>query len=201
MGLQEMLAWVPPGSQDEALLRQIDMDAAARARRHHHGRQRPLGGASATCRASRATAPASPSVRDVVETSARLGIEVLTLYAFSVENWKRPAAEVGTLMTAAEALPADGARHAACSNDIRFQVIGRTDDLARGRPGGTRRGRSSGRPATRGMLFNIALNYGGRAEIVDAARRAIAGGLRPDDLDEESFAGCSTRPGSPIPTC
>jgi undecaprenyl diphosphate synthase len=53
---------------------------------------------SGICRASKATAPGIESVRDVVETSARLGIGVLTLYAFSVENWKRPRAEVNTLM-------------------------------------------------------------------------------------------------------
>ena len=91
MGLDQLLAWLPPGLPDEALARQVNSERLPRARRDHHGRQRPLGGRSATCRASRGTAPASTSVRDVVETSARLGIEVLTLYAFSVENWKRPA--------------------------------------------------------------------------------------------------------------
>ena len=53
----------------------------------------------------------------------------------------------------------------------------------------------------RGMLFNIALNYGGRAEIVDAARRAIAAGIPPDDLDERRFSEFPTPPASPIPIC
>ena len=51
------------------------------------------------------------------------------------------------------------------------------------------------------MLFNIALNYGGRAEIVEAARRTIADGVAPDALDETRFAVVSTRPASPIRTC
>ena len=125
------------------------------------------------------------SVRDVVESSARLGIGVLTLYAFSVENWKRPRAEVNTLMTLLK-------RYlrlelsTLLKNNIRFQVIGRPEELspdvrheldlgARQTAGNT------------GMQFNIALNYGGRAEIVDAARRAIAAGVPPDELDEQRF--------------
>ena len=117
------------------------------------------------------------SVRDVVEASARIGIEVLTLYAFSVENWKRPRAEVATLMTLLK-------RYlrlelgTLIDNNIRFQVIGRQDELAARHPRRARRGRCGGRPTNTGMQFNIALNYGGRAEIVDAARRAIAAGHR-----------------------
>ena len=52
-----------------------------------------------------------------------------------------------------------------------------------------------------GMIFNIALNYGGRTEIVDAARRAIESGIKPEDLDEDRFAACSTPAGSRIPIC
>ena len=62
------------------------------------------------------------SVRDVVETSARLGIEVLTLYAFSVENWKRPPAEVEHADDAAEALPARSSSNTLLKNNIRFHV-------------------------------------------------------------------------------
>src|SRR3978361_2129565 len=97
MSLEQLLASMPPGSHDETLARQVNfdqlpahvaiiMDGNGRwaARRHLPGG----GGHRAGIE----------SVRDVVETSARLGIEVLTLYAFSVENWKRPRAEVNTLM-------------------------------------------------------------------------------------------------------
>jgi undecaprenyl diphosphate synthase len=137
------------------------------------------------------------SVRDVVESSARLGIGVLTLYAFSIENWKRPRAEVNTLMTLLK-------RYIRLelstlnANNIRFRVIGRPEELSidvqdelaigvRQTAGNT------------GMLFNIALNYGGRAEIVDAARRAMAAGLAPEDLDEQRFGGFLYTAGQPDP--
>ena len=78
------------------------------------------------------------SVRDAVETSARLGIGALTLYAFSVENWKRPVTEVTALMTLLKRylrLELDAINR----NNIRFRVIGRTDELSRGRAAGARR--------------------------------------------------------------
>ena len=97
MSLEQLLAWIPPGSPDEALARQVNfeqlpahvaiiMDGNGRwaAQRHLPRVEGHRAGID--------------SVRDVVETSARLGIDVLTLYAFSVENWKRPRAEVNTLM-------------------------------------------------------------------------------------------------------
>src|SRR5437588_856047 len=135
------------------------------------------------------------SVRDVVETSARLGIDVLTLYAFSVENWKRPRAEVNTLMMLLK-------RYirlelsTLLQNNIKFRVIGRSDELAPDvldelETGIKRTGANSG------MLFNIALNYGGRAEIVDAARRALASGVAPEDLDERRFSSFLYTAGQP----
>jgi undecaprenyl diphosphate synthase len=137
------------------------------------------------------------AVRDTVETAARLGIQVLTLYAFSVENWKRPASEVGTLMLLLKRY-LRSELNTLLSNDIRFRVIGRIDELAPDiqdelRVAMERTGKNTG------MLFNIALNYGGRAEIVDAARRAIEAGIRADDLDEERFAGFLYTAGQPDP--
>jgi undecaprenyl diphosphate synthase len=137
------------------------------------------------------------SVRDVVETSARLGIDVLTIYAFSSENWKRPRAEINTLMMLLK-------RYLRLElgilleNNIRFRVIGRKEELA---PDVQREldigvQRTAGNT---GMLFNIALNYGGRAEIVDAARRALEAGVRPDELDERRFAGFLYTAGQPDP--
>ncbi len=110
-------------------------------------------------------------VRSTVETCARLGIKVLTLYAFSVENWKRPRAEVETLWRLLRyylkhELP-DLQR-----NDIRLQAIGRLDAL----PPQVRRELEYGVEATsanRGLLVNLAINYGGRAEIVDAVNAAL----------------------------
>ena len=132
-----------------------------------------------------------------VETSARLGIGVLTLYAFSMENWKRPRAEVNTLMLLLK-------RYirlelgTLLKNNIQFRVIGRPEELSLD----VRRELEIGVRQTEqntGMQFNIALNYGGRAEIVDAARRAMAAGLSPDDLDERRFAEFLYTAGQPDP--
>src|SRR6266516_8077241 len=98
MSLEEVLASVTPGSAEEALARQVNFDrlpAHVAINMDGNGRwaaQRHL----PRVEGHRA---GIESVRDVVETSARLGIKVLTLYAFSVENWKRPATEVNMLMT------------------------------------------------------------------------------------------------------
>jgi undecaprenyl diphosphate synthase len=137
------------------------------------------------------------AVRDTVETAARLGIQVLTLYAFSVENWKRPATEVGTLMLLLKRY-LRSELNTLLTNNIRFRVIGRIDELASDIRDELRIAMERTSKNT-GMLFNIALNYGGRAEIVDAARRAIEAGIRPDDLDEERFAGFLYTAGQPDP--
>src|SRR6187401_838333 len=128
MSLEKILAWIPPGSADEELARQVNfeqlpahvaiiMDGNGRwaAQRHLPRVQGHRAGID--------------SVRDVVETSARLGIEVLTLYAFSVENWKRPRAEVHTLMLLLKRyikLELETLQR----NNIRFEVIGRAEALA-----------------------------------------------------------------------
>src|SRR5881275_3223510 len=98
------------------------------------------------------------AVRETVEGSAELGIQVLTLYAFSVENWKRPQAEVSTLMALLKRylrMELD----TLLRNNIRFEVIGRMGDLPRDVQDELQRGieRTRGRS---GLLFNIALNYG-----------------------------------------
>lgn len=111
------------------------------------------------------------SVREIVETAARLGINVLTLYAFSVENWKRPAREVSTLMSLLkEYLQKELAT--LLKNNIRFRTIGRTEDLA---PDIQQQLQQAIADTSRntGMIMNIALNYGGRTELVDAFRAIV----------------------------
>src|SRR5438874_5758110 len=169
MSLEQLLAVIPPGSPDETLARQVNFDqlpAHIAIIMDGNGRwaaQRHL----PRVEGHRA---GIDSVRDVVETSARLGIEVLTLYAFSVENWKRPRAEISTLMTLLKRyLRLELAT--LLQNNIRFRVIGRKKD----RSSDVRHELDIGIEKTASntcMLFNIALNYGGRAEIVDAARLA-----------------------------
>jgi undecaprenyl diphosphate synthase len=109
------------------------------------------------------------SVREIVETSARIGLPVLTLYAFSVENWKRPKTEIDTLMRLLREYLHKELR-TLMENNIRFQVIGRWNELA----GEVIQDLQWGIDETRnntGLLFNIALNYGGRTELVDAFRK------------------------------
>src|SRR6476469_5938741 len=179
---------MPSGHPDEALARQIQFDrlpAHVAVIMDGNGRwaaQRHL----PRVEGHRAGIDA---VRDTVETAARLGIRVLTLYAFSVENWKRPASEVSTLMLLLKRY-LRSELNTLLKNDIRFRVIGREEELQ----AATDRTAGNG-----GMLFNIALNYGGRAEIVDAARRAIETGVRAEDLDERTFAGFLYTAGQPDP--
>ena len=196
MSLEPLLAWIPAGHPDAALARQVDVDrlpAHIAIIMDGNGRwaaQRHL----PRVEGHRAGIDA---VRDTVESAARLGLGVLTLYAFSVENWKRPASEVGMLMRLLKRY-LRSELNTLLTNDIRFGVIGRTDELSTDIQDElhTAIDRTS---QSRGMLFNVALNYGGRAEIVDAARRAIASGIRPEQLDEERFAGFLYTAGQPDP--
>jgi undecaprenyl diphosphate synthase len=200
MSLQDLLAVVPAGSEEEALLQSIDfrrlprhvaiiMDGNGRWAKQRQ-KQRVEGHRAGIA-----------SVRDVVETSARLGLEVLTLYAFSVENWKRPAAEVSTLMGLLKhylRMELD----TLLRNNIRFQVIGRMGDLPPDVQDELGRGIERTRDAE-GLRFNIALNYGGRAEITDAVRRLIADVLAnsrdPYSIDETTLSSYLYTAGLPDP--
>ena len=196
MSREELLAWVAAGSPDEALARAINYDRLPahiaiimdgngrwaaqrhlpRVRGHHAGVE---------------------AVRDTVETCARLGIQVLTLYAFSVENWKRPPLEVTTLM----ALLKRYLRlelNTLVRNNIRFRLLGRFEGLPSDVQKELVRAVENTAGCT-GMRFNIALNYGGRAEIVDAARRMIAAGVTPEELTEQRFSEFLYTAGQPDP--
>jgi undecaprenyl diphosphate synthase len=196
MALADVLAAVAPGSPEEALARRVDFD---RLPRHIAVIMDGNGRWAAQRRLPRVEGHRAgiDAVRDTVETAARLGIGVLTLYAFSVENWKRPDSEISALMSLL--------RHylrlelkTLLGNNIRFKVIGQPsrlapeirDELARA---------EARTAANDGMIFNIALSYGGRAEIVDAARRAIRERIDPDALDEETFSSLLYTAGQPDP--
>jgi undecaprenyl diphosphate synthase len=130
------------------------------------------------------------SVRSTVETAARLELEALTLYAFSVENWKRPRLEVMTLMSLLKEYLRRELR-TLLDNDITFRVVGRMDGLD---PSVVAALESALRKTAhcRGMVFSIALNYSGRAELTDAvraiAREVAAGRMHPDQVDEHAIA-------------
>jgi undecaprenyl diphosphate synthase len=129
----------------------------------------------------------STSVREIVEASARLGIEFLTLFAFSSENWKRPRQEVGRLWgLLREYLGKEDSLLA--ENGIRLRVIGRRKGIPRPVLKELERVEDMTR-ANRRTTLVVALNYGGRDEIVDAARRIMEeGGTKPAALDEKAFA-------------
>ncbi|MFH1867379.1 MAG: isoprenyl transferase [Candidatus Omnitrophota bacterium] len=130
------------------------------------------------------------TVDRITTACAKLGIEVLTLYSFSTENWKRPKEEVGSLMNLlCDYL--DKKYKKLQKNNIRLKAIGRLDAL----PPKVKKklfdvmDKTSGNKA---MTLNLALNYGGRQEIVDAVkgllREADKGRLKADDISEEIFA-------------
>ncbi len=130
------------------------------------------------------------AVRAAVDTGARLGIGALTLYAFSTENWKRPRYEVDALMRMLR-------RYLRIELDeidrqnIKFQTIGRTGALADNVRKEIQRATEQ-TARNKGMVLTVALNYGGRTEIVDAARAAVRRlldeGIRPDEITEERIA-------------
>ena len=196
MALEDILSVVKPGSPEEALARQVNFD---RLPQHVAVIMDGNGRWAAQRHLPRVEGHRAgiESVRDIVESSARLGIRVLTLYAFSVENWKRPATEVSTLMSLLKRyLRLE--LNTLLRNNIRFQVIGRESELA----DDIRRELAMAEEKTTGntgMLFNIALNYGGRAEIVEAVKRLLASGVRAEEVDEQRFAGFLYTAGQPDP--
>jgi undecaprenyl diphosphate synthase len=111
------------------------------------------------------------SVREIVESSVLLGLEALTLYTFSVENWKRPRGEVRTLMRLLKEyirLELDNVH----KHNIRFQAIGRIQELDESVRTELQNARDKTQNNT-GMILNVALNYSGRAEIVDSFSRLL----------------------------
>jgi undecaprenyl diphosphate synthase len=122
----------------------------------------------------------------LLESAGEAGVDALTLYAFSTENWGRPASEVDSLMTlfletAKGKIPELNERGA------RLRFLGRRGHL----PGAVRRAIAEAEELTREndrLHVYIALNYGGRAEIVDATRRMMEEGLSPEQVDEATFA-------------
>ena len=196
MSLDDVLEWVDEGSSEARLARQIDlgrlpahiaviMDGNGRwaAERHLPRVEGHRAGID--------------SVRSSVELSARLGVKVLTLYAFSVENWKRPPGEVSVLMGLLKRyLRLELAT--LLENNIRFRVIGSQRELDADVRSELDHAQDQTASNT-GMVFNIALNYGGRAEIVSAAKRALETGVDPSELDEARFAGLLYTAGQPDP--
>ena len=127
------------------------------------------------------------SVREVVETCARLGIKYLTLYAFSKENWKRPKKEVATLWRLLEDYLKKEDK-TLIKNKFRLMVIGQREQI----PSSVRRELKRVEELTKDnqrMTIILALNYGGRTEIVDGVKKILKEkNVNIDDLDEKKFS-------------
>ena len=137
------------------------------------------------------------SVREAVKGCSTLGVRVLTLYTFSIENWQRPAREVAALMTILrQTLRAE--RKELKQNNVRLGVIGRPSDL----PKPVREEIADTQAyleSCTGMQLNLALSYSGRAELVDAVRRLVADAIEPDHVNNELLASYLYTAGLPDP--
>ena len=201
MSLQDLLEVVPTGSEEQSLLRSIDfarlprhvaviMDGNGRWARLRHKRR--VEGHRAGI----------ASVRDVVETSARLGLQVLTLYAFSVENWKRPQTEVSVLMALLKRYLRMELR-TLLDNNIRFQVIGRMSELPPDVQQGAASAASSGRAPAPGCSSTSRSTTAAGPRSPTRVRRLVADvqadGRDPRDIDEGTIASYLYTAGQPDP--
>ena len=137
------------------------------------------------------------AIREILRHAVRTGIPVLTLYAFSRENWARTDAEVVGLFGLLEsAIRSETAELQA--QGVRVTLLGRLDEL----PAATRASIQSALSATAGgerLLLNIAFNYAGRTELVDAVRRIVREGTPPESIDEGTIAAALYTSGLPDP--
>lgn len=137
------------------------------------------------------------TIRTITTECAKLGLEQLTLYAFSNENWKRPRTEISFLMRLLRKFLVNE-RPTLMDNDVRLTAIGRLDDL----PAPARRELDRTMELTAdngGLNLCLALSYGGRAELTDAVRelgrRVAAGELSPEDITEDTISAALYQPG------
>jgi undecaprenyl diphosphate synthase len=131
------------------------------------------------------------SVRRTTEECARLKIEQLTLYCLSSENWKRPQTEINFLMHLLERYMIEE-RSTIMSNNVRVRMLGRRTDIPEQVLRELDKSVDMSQKNT-GLWLNLAINYGGRAEIVDAVQaigqRILSHELRPEDITEETISG------------
>jgi undecaprenyl diphosphate synthase len=126
------------------------------------------------------------NIRTIIEGCVEQGIEILTLYAFSTENWRRPATEVNGLFEILGAV-IEKETEDLHRNGVRLRHIGRLEGLPLTLQDRVKYAVELTRRNTR-LTVNVAFNYGGRDEIVEATRRMLRDGLSPDDVDEATFS-------------
>lgn len=137
------------------------------------------------------------TLRQVLLDSSELGIRYLTVYAFSAENWRRPEDEVRGLMKLIERAARDELR-VMHRNNVRVNVSGRVDELPEGLQEALRDGMETTKNNT-GITFTLAINYGGRAEIVDAVRSIVAAGIPAGEITEDLISAHLYNPEHPEP--
>ena len=194
---EDLKGFIKPGTEEESLVNEIDftrlpkhvaviMDGNGRwAKKRHLPR---IEGHRA----------GSKSVQEVVETSARIGIKYLTLYAFSKENWKRPKREISTLWRLLEDYLKREDK-VLVNNNLRLKVIGQIEQIPAEVQSELRRVEDLTKNNTR-MTVVLALNYGGRAELVDAVKKIMVNrNIKPESLNEEMFSSYLYTSGIPDP--
>ena len=137
------------------------------------------------------------AIRGLLTHAVRRGVPVLTLYAFSRENWARSDDEVAGLFGLLEAAIRSETEELKAQG-VRVRLLGRLDEL----PAATRASIGSALEATAGgdrLLLNIAFNYAGRTELVDAVRRLVTSGIDPSAIDEATISGALYTEGLPDP--
>jgi undecaprenyl diphosphate synthase len=137
------------------------------------------------------------AIRGLLRHAVRRGVPVLTLYAFSRENWARPDDEVSGLFGLLESAVRSETDELK-QQGVRIRLLGRIDEL----PEETRRSLGTALEATSAgdrLLLNIAFNYAGRTELVDAIRRLAASGIDPSEIDEAAVSGALYTAGLPDP--
>ena len=195
--LERLKGWIKPGSEEERLVRRVDFTKIPRhvaVIMDGNGRwakEKNL----PRVEGHRAGAK---SVREMVESCARMGVEFVTLYTFSKENWKRPKREVDTLWKLLEEYLKKEDK-ILIKNKFRLRAIGQRDGL----PPSVRRELERVEKLTKNntrLTVLLALNYGGRTEIVDAVKKVLKDGkVAAEDLTESSFSNCLYTSGLPDP--
>ena len=144
---------------------------------------------------------AEKAIHDAVQYCGSMGVEYLTLYAFSTENWKRPKAEVLFIMTLLKSFIKRNIDDLD-RNRVRIRATGRLDDLPRG-PLKELRNAMIRTASNEGLNLILALSYGGRAEITDAMRKIAldikAGRMQTSDITEDTITSCMYLPDVPDP--
>jgi undecaprenyl diphosphate synthase len=134
--------------------------------------------------------------KDIARYCNKIGLEYLTVYAFSTENWKRPKDEVESIMNLLRDYLKDAENFK--SDNIRVKFIGNLEPLADDIKELIKKDEDGSKDAT-GLKLNIAINYGGRDEITNAIKKIVASGVNPEDITEQTVSDNLYTSGMPDP--